>query len=116
MLKDFFFVKKFEIKEPEKHTNSMQMFYIEEDATKSISKLRKLENQTKKSLSNLLMSRKSILCTKTARNLLLKAINANGIPLLSRNLKIQYLRNKLIPYKCLVLWKTKEKVFQDCVN
>ena len=47
MLKDFFFVKKFEIKEPEKHTNSMQMSYIEEDATKSISKLRKLENQTK---------------------------------------------------------------------
>ena len=33
---------------PQKQTNSIQMSYIVEDATKSISELRKLEHQTKK--------------------------------------------------------------------
>ena len=32
-----------------------------------------------------------------------------GIPLLSRNLELNYPRNKLIPYKCTLLWKTQNK-------
>ena len=40
-------IKKFETKVPEKQTNSIQMSYIAEDVTKSISKWRKLEHQTR---------------------------------------------------------------------
>ena len=38
------------------------------------------------------------------------------MPLLSRNLKIYFPRNKLIPYKSRVLWKTQRKLFQNCAK
>ena len=36
------------------------------------------------------------------------------MPLLSRNLKIHFTREKLIPFKSCVLWKTQPKLFQNC--
>ena len=36
--------------------------------------------------------------------------------LLSKNLKIQYSRNKLIPYIFPASWKTQTKLFQNCAN
>ena len=62
------------------------------------------------------MSTESFFCTKTARTLLLKVNNANGMLLLSRNLKMQDLRSKVIPYQSPVLWKMKPKLFQNCAN
>ena len=38
------------------------------------------------------------------------------VSLLSRNLKLNYPRNKLIPYKSPILWKTQPKLFQICGN
>ena len=35
---------------------------------------------------------------------------------LSRNFKLNYLRKKLIPFKCLIFWKTQPKLFQICEN
>ena len=36
--------------------------------------------------------------------------------LLSINIKIQYPRNKLTPYKSPVLWKTQPNLFQNYAN
>ena len=49
------------------------------------------------------MSRESFFSAKTARKLVLKANNANIMPLFSKNLKTQYQRNNPIPYKSPVL-------------
>ena len=38
------------------------------------------------------------------------------MPVLSRNLKIQHPRNKLIPYKSPALWKTQANLFQNFPN
>ena len=35
---------------------------------------------------------------------------------MSRNLKLKYRRNKLIPKKCPVFWKTQPNLFQSCEN
>ena len=48
--------------------------------------------------------------------IVLKRNNANGMPLFSKNLKIQYLRNKLILYKFPASWKRQAKLFQNCAN
>ena len=56
-------------------------------------------NVDKKPFSNQILSRESLLGAKTTRKLSLEGKNANGMPLLSKNLKIQYPRNKPIPYK-----------------
>ena len=39
-----------------------------------------------------------------------------GISLLSRTFKLNYMANKLIPYKCLLLWKTQPKLFEICTS
>ena len=39
-----------------------------------------------------------------------------GVSLLSRNLKLNYPRNELIPWKCPILWKTQAKLFQICAH
>ena len=49
------------------------------------------------------------LCAKTAKKTFLEVNIAKEMALLSINLKIKYLRNKLILYKCLILWKTQPK-------
>ena len=69
-----------------------------------------------KLFSNQILSRESLLCAKTASESSLKADNANAMPLLSRNLKIQHPRNKLIPYKSPALWKTQANLFQNFPN
>ena len=46
---------------------------------------------------------------KTAKKTFLEPNIAKEMPLLSRNLKIWYPRNKLILYKYLMLWKTQPK-------
>ena len=62
------------------------------------------------------MSGQSFLFAKTEGKLLLKASNAKGIPLLSRNLKLNYPKNKLVLQKCRILRKRQRKLFQNCAN
>ena len=73
-------------------------------------------NVDKKPFSNQILSRESLLGAKTTRKLSLKEKNANGMPLLSKSLKIQYPRNKPIPYKFPALWKRQAKLYQNCAN
>ena len=53
---------------------------------------------------------------KNARKILLKVNEANEMALLWRLWNIQYPRNKLIPYKSRVMWKTQPKLFEKCAN
>ena len=56
------------------------------------------------------------LCIRTPRKLPLKVKKAKRMPLMSRNLKIRYPREKLIPYESPVLWKTQPNLFESCAN
>ena len=56
------------------------------------------------------------LCTRTARKLPLKVNKGKGKLLLSKNVKIEYLRNKLMKYKSPVLWKMQPNLLQNCAN
>ena len=71
-------------------TNYPQMSYIVEDATKSISKLRKLEHQTRNRFQTYLCLENSFFVQKLQEIFF-------GMPLLSKKLEIKYPRDKLIP-------------------
>ena len=75
-------------------------------------------NWTKKSkrFSNLNYVQSIVFYPETATKLLLNAQNAKSIPLLSRNLKLENPRTKLIPHKCPILKNTQSNLFQNCVN
>ena len=74
-------------------------------------KIAQIGTPEKKKFSNQILSRESLFCAKTGRKLSFKASNANGIAPLSRDFRIQYPRNKLSPYKSLVLRKMKLNLF-----
>ena len=69
-----------------------------------------------KLFSNVLMSKELFLCGRTPKSLLVKVNKAKEMPLLSRNCKMQYPTNKLIPYKSLVLQKMQPNLFQTCAS
>ena len=50
------------------------------------------------------------------RRVISKPNYVKGIRLLPRNSKLNYPTNKLVPYKCSLLWKTQSKLFQICAN
>ena len=79
-------------------------------------KIVQIRTVDKKLFSNQIVSRKLFVCARTARKLCLKVCKAKGMLLLFRNLKIQYPRNSLIPFKSPVLWKTQPKLFQNCAS
>ena len=58
----------------------------------------------------------TVSCTRTARKLPLKVNKGKGKLLLSKNVKIEYLRNKLMKYKSPVLWKMQPNLLQNCAN
>ena len=74
-------------------------------------KVAKIWTPEKKPFSNQIVSKELFLCIRTPRKLPLKVNKAKGMPLLSWNLKIQNLINKLIPYKSPVLWKVQPNLF-----
>ena len=76
-------------------------------------KVAKIWTPKKKPFSNQIVSKELFLCIRTPRKLPLKVNKAKVMPLLSRNLKIQNLINKLILYKSTVLCKTQENLFQN---
>ena len=70
----------------------------------------------KKSLSNQIVPRESFLSARTAKKLFLEVNKGRGMPLLSKNVKMQQPRNKLILYKSPVLQKLQPNLFQNCAN
>ena len=62
------------------------------------------------------MSKKLFLCLKISRNFFVKVNKAKGMPVLSRKVKIQYPREKLISYKSPALSKRQPNLFQSGVN
>ena len=104
------------IKAVEGQANSMQILCIVQDATKSFSKLRKLGHWKKNCFQTDLCLKNCFFVKKTPRNFLLKVNKDQGMPVLSRNLKIQYLREKQIPYKSPALSKRQPNLFQICAN
>ena len=62
------------------------------------------------------MSKELFLCGRTPKSLLVKVNKAKEMPLLSRNCKIQYPTNKLIPYKSPALCKTQPNLLENCAH
>ena len=61
-------------------------------------------------------SKKFPYSSERPRGTISKSNYVKRIPLLSKKLKLNYPRNKGIPYKCCLFWKTQPKLFEICTN
>ena len=89
-----FIVQKFESTERDKQANSLQ----------------------KNCFQMYLQLKNCFFVKKTPRSFLLKVNKTKRMTVLSRNLKIQYPKEKPIPYKSPVLSKRQPNLFQNCRN
>ena len=73
-------------------------------------------SQSKKCFQKKTRSKEFTYFSERPRTGISKPTYVKTIPLLSINLKLNYLRNKLVPHKCPIFWKTQRKPFQICAN
>ena len=99
---------------PEKQANSIQISCFREDETKTIPKLRKLEYQTRNRFRTKLRLEIYCFVQKLQENIFQKQTMPTDCQVTVS--KKQSPRNKLIPCKFLVLWKTQQNLFQNCAN
>ena len=75
-----------------------------------------ISSKSKKRFQKKARPKKSHYSSERPRAGISKPNYVKGIPLLLKNLKLNYPRNQLIPYKCIILWKTQPKIFQICAD
>ena len=92
------FVKKFEHTVPETQANSIQISVLWKTQS-NLFKIGQFAKKEKKQFSNQIVPRELFLSARTATKLLLKVYQSERMSLYSRDLKIQYPRDKLIPLK-----------------
>ena len=73
-------------------------------------------SESKRGLQKEAKSTEFLYSAERPRRVISKPCCVKGIPLFPRNLKLNYPRNKLISYKCPLLWKTQPKLCQICAN
>ena len=87
-----------------------------EGETKTISKLRKLEHQTRNRFQTKLLLEIYCFVQKLQENIFQKQTKPTDCLYCDQSMKVQSPRNKLILCKYLVLWKTQPNLFQNCAN